>query len=205
MRVGVLTDIHANIHALDRALDLLTNLGVDRIVCLGDTVEKGADGDAVVRRLTDWAIPTVRGNHDDNAVKHAGMPAELMTPDERPLKPETIATLQSWPLTREYLWADRFVLMAHGTPSKNSVYVFPGEQPKRLRKDLKRRRPDVLLLGHTHRPMCQNVEGTWILNPGSVRRGGRRDSYTCGVLSLPEVHFTVYDLATREPIDLSQT
>ena len=48
MRLGLISDIHADLGALDAALGALVERRVDRIVCAGDVVEKGPDGDAVV-------------------------------------------------------------------------------------------------------------------------------------------------------------
>ena len=39
---------------------------------------------------------------------------------------------------------------------------------------------DILVFGHTHIPLCQEVDGLWMLNPGSCQ--GRRGTY--GLLEL---------------------
>jgi predicted phosphodiesterase len=62
MRVAVLSDIHANIRALDA---ILAEVGsVDAVWHLGDVVGYGPEPDAVVDRLRERGAIGVRGNHD---------------------------------------------------------------------------------------------------------------------------------------------
>jgi diadenosine tetraphosphatase ApaH/serine/threonine PP2A family protein phosphatase len=62
MRVAVLSDIHANIRALDAILALVGS--VDAVWQLGDVVGYGPDPDAVVDRLQERGALGVQGNHD---------------------------------------------------------------------------------------------------------------------------------------------
>jgi len=65
MRYLILTDIHANLEALDSCLADARSRGYDRTLVLGDVVGYGADPNAVIeriQRLEPHAI--VRGNHD---------------------------------------------------------------------------------------------------------------------------------------------
>ena len=202
MRVGVISDIHADPWALRRALEHLQDRGVDKIVCLGDVVEKGPDGDAVVAILRDWLIPVVGGNHDENAVRHSQLPLSLRRGDRGHLRPHTLRWLDALPTTREYVWAGRRVLLAHGIPTSRTTYVFEDDVPKRLKRVLRRTSVDVVLLGHTHRPMRLRVGDVWVLNPGSVCTGRSRDSHTCAVLSLPTMDFEVIDVATGATVEL---
>lgn len=187
-RVGVISDIHADLRALERACSLLVREGAQRIVCLGDVVEKGPDGDGVVAALDAWLIPCVAGNHDHNAIRHAHLTLS------QPLSAATIARLAEYPMSRSFEWAGLSVVAAHGTPQNNTIYVFEADPPRRLKRQLRGQQVDVLLLGHTHRPMKMRYQHTWICNPGSVRTGRPRDSHTAAILSLPEVAWTVYDL-----------
>ncbi len=64
MRLGLISDIHGDIRALETTLSRLDQLAVDQIVCLGDLVGYGSEPDAVVAQLRDRGIPCIRGNHD---------------------------------------------------------------------------------------------------------------------------------------------
>ena len=65
MRYLVLTDIHANLEALDACLVDARSRGYDKTLVLGDLVGYGADPNAVIERIRSLK-PTavVRGNHD---------------------------------------------------------------------------------------------------------------------------------------------
>lgn len=76
LRIGVISNIHADLRALERACALLVREGAQRIVCLGDVVEKGPDGDRVVSALDHWLIPVVAGNHCHNAIRHQHEPLD---------------------------------------------------------------------------------------------------------------------------------
>ena len=72
MRYAFLSDIHANLEALDACLAHASSLSVDRYAFLGDFVGYGADATEVVERVAGFAARghlVVKGNHDD-ALEH---------------------------------------------------------------------------------------------------------------------------------------
>jgi predicted phosphodiesterase len=79
MRVAVLSDIHANLVALEAVL--AASGDVDAIWHLGDVVGYGPDPNGVVRRLREANSVGVRGNHDAAAV--GGSEIEWFNPDAR--------------------------------------------------------------------------------------------------------------------------
>ena len=71
MRIGLLTDIHANREALDAVLAAAAADAVDRIVLLGDLVGYGPDPEYVVERcarLAEEGAICIKGNHDEAAI-----------------------------------------------------------------------------------------------------------------------------------------
>ena len=59
-------------------------------------------------------------------------------------------------------------------------YYFVSMGPERIINEALDRRADLVIFGHTHRPMLLNTEGITVLNPGSVaypRQEGRNFSY----------------------------
>lgn len=200
LRIGLISDIHANLPALNLALNHLERAQVDRVVCLGDVVEKGPDGDAVVEVLQRRLITTVQGNHDINAVKHAELEGRHTA-----LSDSSLAWLAALPPVREYLWAGRFVVLAHGSPVDPAIGIVPGDVPKVVRRDLRRRDADVLLVGHTHRPMHLRFAGMEIVNPGSVSHGRCDLGRTCAVLCLPAMRVEVCLLESGRWIELERS
>lgn len=64
MRIGIISDIHSNIEALQAIYDKLKQAKVDRIVCLGDIVGYGPDPAACIDFLIEHQISSIKGNHD---------------------------------------------------------------------------------------------------------------------------------------------
>lgn len=71
MKWALLSDIHANIQALNACEDHARRQGVERWAVLGDTVGYGADPLPVVERIMHWhgdGACVLQGNHDAMAV-----------------------------------------------------------------------------------------------------------------------------------------
>lgn len=68
MRYAVLSDVHANLEALEVVLADIAARGADAVICLGDFVGYGPDPDACVGRLRPLLAGAVVGNHDRAAL-----------------------------------------------------------------------------------------------------------------------------------------
>jgi predicted phosphodiesterase len=64
MRVAVISDIHANYHALEAVLAEVTAVKPDEIWCLGDTVGYGPEPNRCARLVAENATLCLAGNHD---------------------------------------------------------------------------------------------------------------------------------------------
>ena len=65
VRYLVISDIHANLHALDAVLADASRLGYDAVLVLGDLVGYGADpGPVIARTMALEPTAIIRGNHD---------------------------------------------------------------------------------------------------------------------------------------------
>lgn len=149
MRILVLSDLHANLTALDAALDAATGRW-DRAVCLGDVVGYGPDPNEVASRIRELDAFCIRGNHD-KAV------AEIMaTEDFNPVaKAAVVWTRES--LSKENLaWLKNLpngpresdgIVLVHGSFQDEDEYVFTPEQA--LEGLLDSSRP-LTFFGHTH-------------------------------------------------------
>lgn len=105
MRIAVISDVHANLLALDA---VLAQAGpVDAIWHLGDIVGYGPEPDAVVERLASVGALGVRGNHD--AAASGGTEIDWFNPDARSamewtrevISDRTRSWLRSLPARRE--------------------------------------------------------------------------------------------------------
>jgi diadenosine tetraphosphatase ApaH/serine/threonine PP2A family protein phosphatase len=157
MRVAVLSDIHANLRALDA---ILAQAGaVDAVWHLGDVVGYGPDPDAVVDRLQERGAIGVQGNHDlaatgDNVIRD-------FNPDARAAMEWTRRTIT--PATRDWLAAlpirrvvDSYCL-AHGSPRDPIWEYIVTESVAAANLELL---PTAHgLFGHTHLPMAFVLAG----------------------------------------------
>ncbi|HEX2879025.1 MAG TPA: metallophosphoesterase family protein, partial [Polyangiaceae bacterium] len=64
MRIGILSDIHANYEALSASLEAYTQENIDEYYCLGDTVGYGGSPNECSDLVREIAKATILGNHD---------------------------------------------------------------------------------------------------------------------------------------------
>jgi putative phosphoesterase len=197
MRLGLISDIHASYASLVRAFDILADHRAERVVCMGDIVQKGTDGEAVVRLLREHWVLCVQGNHDANAVRRAREEGDLGS-----LSTESVDWLAALPAERTYRWDGVRVAVAHAAPGGLDAYVWP-EIPKEVKRAMRTLEQDVVLLGHTHLPMRVRYREILLVNPGSVTGGRTRDSHTCGLLSLPSCELEVFSLDDGRRVDVA--
>ncbi len=227
MRHLVLTDIHANLEALEACLADAAPRGCDDVLLLGDVVGYGADPNAVVERVRGLQPRAlVRGNHDKvscglesadgfNAVARvaASWTNETLTVENR----QWVAALPRGPLV-----VDADVEICHGSPIDEDEYIF-GTVEARVAVMAATRR--LCLFGHTHYPaVFQSLHGMvevirvagvteaslalipsarYLINPGSVgqpRDGDPRAAYAVVDTSAA----TVEMIRVSYPIEVAQ-
>jgi putative phosphoesterase len=168
MKIAVLSDVHANLPALDA---VLADIGApDRIVCCGDVVGYYADPNEVCDRLRSVGAQVIRGNHDAYVTGQlAPDPVRLATyrtewTRER-LTRANLDWLNDLPLELRLEWDSMRAVVRHANPWDEETYLFedsPAIDAVEVPRD------EFLILGHTHRPMLKRASGGYILNPGSV-------------------------------------
>ncbi len=65
MRYGLISDIHANLEALEAVLAALQDEGIDQILCLGDVIGYGPNPNECVKLVQQHAAACLIGNHDE--------------------------------------------------------------------------------------------------------------------------------------------
>jgi putative phosphoesterase len=180
-RVAVVTDIHANLPALQAALRRVDELEVDGLYCGGDLVGYGPHPDEVCALLAERAIPTIYGNYDYAIARDLeDCGCAYVTPHDRELGQQSVTwTLEhtderskrfmhDLPFDLRFTVGDREVHLVHGSPRKVNEYLFE-EKPARLYERLaSAEEADVLMFGHTHKPWTHEYGGVLFVNCGSV-------------------------------------
>ncbi|MFC6766032.1 metallophosphoesterase family protein [Natrinema soli] len=193
MKIGVISDIHANAPALRVVLDGLVESGVDQILCAGDAVGYYPFPNEVVSLLQKHDVRSIIGNHDaavlDETPSEFSINAKRAADwTRRQLTPESKAYLKSLHLAFEETIDDREIYMVHGSPDDPlNEYIWEEEVNERALDFWFDDRPELVILGHTHRPFVKEISSTTVLNPGSV--GQPRDRN-------PRSAFAVVDLET---------
>ena len=155
MRYLILSDIHANIDALEAVLAAAPPATWDRALVLGDLVGYGAEPNAVIERtLALDPLMVIRGNHDKAASGvedgssfnyvarlSAQWTFQALTPEYR----EYLRTLPQGPVT-----VDDTVEICHGAPFDEDHYIFDSDDASRALDATSR---PLCLFGHTHLPV----------------------------------------------------
>jgi predicted phosphodiesterase len=191
MRLGVLSDIHGNLHALDAVLADGRAQGVQRWWALGDLVALGPDPHGTLSRLA--ATPDLvatRGNTERYVLSGDRPPPHAADVLADPSLLERFVTIEasfSWtkgavtaggwlpwlvalPLeVRTVLEDGTRVLGVHASPGRDDGDGISPERPEpELRAALDGADADMVVAGHTHRPTDRSVGGIRALNPGCV-------------------------------------
>ncbi|HLT39669.1 MAG TPA: metallophosphoesterase family protein [Enhygromyxa sp.] len=168
-RVAFISDLHANLVALDAALAELDELGVDEIICLGDIVDLGPQPQAVVDRLRERGVRCVRGNHDplDEHPEHA-MLAEIEAWTQTQLDDATLAELAGLPDQLLLDLAGTRVLCVHGSPRDFNDQVLDTTSAEQLLAWTSGWEFDVMVCGHTHVQLLRRIDRQVFVNVGSL-------------------------------------
>ena len=121
-RLAIISDVHADLHALRDALAQAERMECAAIVCCGDLVDYGAYPDETIELLEQRAIPCIRGNHDRWAVMGDATPRERGTAC---LSPATMRYLAELPTTWNTVIDGTRVAARHGTPGSDMDGIDP--------------------------------------------------------------------------------
>ena len=176
MRVLLLADVHSNFAALEAVWREASAEPLDAVLFAGDLVDYGTDPLPCVAWLKRHATAAVRGNHDHAVAQRVpargGGGFKALAAATRPLHwdlltPRTLKYLGRLPLTRYHHEQGRTFFLVHGTP-RDPMDEYLGEDADQWRQRLDGIDADYVVCGHTHRAMVLDVDGTRVVNPGSV-------------------------------------
>ncbi|MGA3213404.1 MAG: metallophosphoesterase family protein [Terriglobales bacterium] len=187
MKVALLSDIHANLPAFSAVLNDLPN--VDILLCLGDMVGYYLDSNEVCELVRRHNICAIRGNHDayvlGELTPNPDRAASYRTEWTRQtLAVQHLAWLRTLPTVMEFRWGRMSVRLCHAAPWSEEAYVYP-DSPKLSEISLAQN--EILVLGHTHRPMRVRCGNGFVINPGSV---GQPRDYN------PQASYAILDTAS---------
>jgi diadenosine tetraphosphatase ApaH/serine/threonine PP2A family protein phosphatase len=208
MRIGIFSDTHANIEALEAVVAAYREERIDKYVCLGDTVGYGASPNECCDTIRELAAFTILGNHDAavagrmdysyyyDAARHAlDLHARLLRGDN-----------MEWLKGLPYEVREDDLRFCHGSPLnlEEFEYIFSLEQAARC-MEIWDELGSVTFIGHSH--LCKAFALTrsdvfevvatefeirpdhrYIVSVGSV---GQPRDYD------PRASYTIYDTESR--------
>lgn len=210
MKIGIISDIHANIEALMAVFEYFNKYDIHRIVCLGDIVGYGPNPNEALELIASRTDTIVAGNHDHAAIgltditffNEYAKKAIQWTRDK--LLDENIEILRSFPFTNEI--EDESVLLVHASPLEPDkwLYIFTISDSILQFSSFDEQ---IVFVGHSHQPLvfkmnknsgvCDNIRSSffqieeksrYIINVGSV--GQPRDNN-------PMTSFGIFDTDER--------
>ncbi len=204
MRLGVLSDAHGNLAGFEACLAAMGP--VDALLFGGDLLGYYFGGQAVLRRLRALDAVCLAGNHDLYFLAHQGrpIPHPIAVPQPgayrdrygpsleraaRELTAGEVDYLASLPCDRTLDLGGHRVRFVHGSPWRPAdEYVYP-DDPALERFDAVD--AELVIMGHTHRPLLRQRPGKTLLNVGSCgqpRDGDPRASFAVVELGEGRIH-----------------
>jgi predicted phosphodiesterase len=200
MQVAVISDVHANLHALEAVLAAIERQRPDAVWCLGDTVGYGPQPSRCCALVEERADLCLVGNHDLGSL--GGLPLDDFQPDAAEVARWTGTVIDAasrrWLESLEPEALTDAAALYHASP-RDPIWEYV-LTPDAVEYALEESPRPIVLVGHSHVAMAVThnegrLEGglvpegtvlelepgtTWLLNPGSVgqpRDGDPRASW----------------------------
>lgn len=191
MRVALISDIHANLPALEAVLADVAGRDIDAVYHLGDLVGYAPWPNEVIALIRDRRMPGVAGNCDSTVATdypHCGCKYE--NPEQEALSHASY----DWTRRRISSAARRFLgelpfrldlrplgghhagptlVLLHGAPTLNTLYWTedrPDSFARKMAQAAGAKAGDLIAFGHTHVPWQREIDGIRFVNTGSVGR-----------------------------------
>ncbi len=231
-RIAIISDVHANLEALEAALEDIAANNVGTILCLGDMVGYNANPGECIDLLRKHDVLCVAGNHDRAVTQQIttdgfGYTAERAIPwTRRQLDADALAYLSALPVC---LTIPHTLIAVHG-----ALHPEIGKESVRLDSDERRRlsfqalsaHPSgvrICAFGHTHQAGVFELrddhvrklagerfhlrpDGLYLINPGTIghpRDSDRRATYL--ILDPAEMNLSIRRIAYDARIPLAKS
>jgi len=176
MLLGLISDVHANVIALEAALEALRRHRVDTVLCLGDMVGYGPSPNEALALLRERNVMCCLGDADERiAYRFAKRDGRTGVADltiewtRSVIEPEHVEWLRQLPVQRRLETPAGRLRAFHGSADDPSARTNLQQDPLALARLLEVHRCHVLTTGGSHVPYYRKVSGAgWVVNPGSV-------------------------------------
>jgi predicted phosphodiesterase len=191
VKLALLSDIHANLPALEAVLADMDARRLPATYHLGDLVGYAPWPDETVALLRDRGITGIAGNYDSTVAtdyRHCGCKYEDPRQEELSHLSYEWTREHTSEATKRFLAQLPFrmdvrpngghspgptVVLVHGTPTLNTLYWTEDRSDSfclKMAAAAGARKGDVICFGHTHKPWHREIEGIHFVNTGSAGR-----------------------------------
>jgi diadenosine tetraphosphatase ApaH/serine/threonine PP2A family protein phosphatase len=193
MKIAIISDIHANIDALEAMLKRLEAVSIDKLVCLGDIVGYGASPEECVTVIRERCDLCVLGNHDAALAQTIQLQyfnayaRSAIEWSRKVMSDENMDYLRSLPMS--IIIED--VLLVHATPKDPAAWNYVHTADDAVPNFDAMSPSTVCFVGHSHIPVRFDNEdkSRMIINVGSIGQPRDRD---------PRASCGLYDTETRD-------
>ena len=182
MRVAVISDIHANLIALEEVLKDIEKENCEHIVCLGDIVLAGPQPISILEFVKQQNWTMIQGN-TDKLIAEYGQDVLDMMKEKYPVMANAIVDDMNYITDEDHKFLTELppqtemeiegvkVLFVHGSPRANNEDILPNRELTEIEEIISGVDADLILCGHTHIPCgYQTNNKQTVVNVGSVGR-----------------------------------
>lgn len=200
MKIGIITDVHSNIIALNTVLNEFEKIKVDKIICCGDVIGIGPNPEKTIQALIKRKdiLLAVRGNHEQYLLK--GLPKNVHD-DGRTMSLEEIDNhewthsklsensknfISKFKISNIIEIEDKKIYIVHYPSNENGIYKKHIKKPtiKQNEEMFSEIDADIYIYGHTHTTSINNKNNKWYINSGSLGCPIKSNIANAGILEI---------------------
>lgn len=200
MKIGIITDVHSNIIALNTVLNEFEKIKVDKIICCGDVIGIGPNPEETIQALIKRKdiLLAVRGNHKQYLLK--GLPKNVHD-DGRTMSLEEIDNhewthsklsensknfISKFKISNIIEIEGKKIYIVHYPSNENGIYKKHIKKPtiKQNEEMFSEIDADIYIYGHTHTTSINNKNNKWYINSGSLGCPIKSNIANAGILEI---------------------
>lgn len=209
MRIAVVSDIHANLTALEAVISDLRETGADLVVHGGDLMSGGPRPSEVIDRVREMTWPGVYGNTDEMLWMPHRVSETLQGPHLHRIRdlllmhtiPATLSVIGdqrlAWLKALPRCWSDGGLTVVHAVPDDVWPSVLTNASDEELNRVYGVLGAKYVVYGHIHQPFVRHLSTFTVVNSGAVSLsydGDRRAAYALIEGDYVEIRRVEYDI-----------
>ena len=176
VKIAVLSDVHANLQALEKVFEDAERRCVEIFLNAGDSIGFGPYPNEVIEMLCEKNVLSIAGNYDLEVIegksKAKGEKKIALEFTRKELAKSCAGYLQSLPTELRLEVAGKKLFVTHGSPQSIEEHIYHDTPVQQLKALAEAAKAQVIIVGHSHDQFWRQANGFSFINPGSVGRPG---------------------------------